>query len=456
VADSPYTILTAARGVNGKFSGTSGGEFAFITPTLGYASNGVTLTLVRKVNPPTPPEPPNPPEPPQPIAFHSVAATKNQYTTADGVEALGDSQRLYDVILGASVSGARQGFDALSGEVHASAATVAYGDARLVQQSILSRLRQPLGTALPAVQGSYQADYAADQPEPGLQPVAVAPSFDPRRFALWGEGFGSWGKVASNGNAASLDTSTGGFILGADAQIDPSFRLGVAGGFTRTSFDVDARLSSGTNESVLGSLYGSGQWGAINLRLGATYAHHDIDLTRTVTFPGFADQVTASTNGATLQAFGEVGYRLDGGLVSIEPFAGASVLRLHTGAFQENGGAAALTGLVRDYDLGTTTLGLRAEVQVNPDLPLIVRGLAGWRRAYGDVEPEALLAFAGGASTFMVSGVPVDRDALVAEAGLDWRASEALSLGIAYSGQIGERAQEHSLKGNLTWRFSSY
>jgi outer membrane autotransporter protein len=450
VADVPYTILTAQGGVAGTFSGTSGGEFAFITPTLGYANTGVTLTLVRKVIPPLPPLPP------APVAFHSVAVTKNQYTTADGAEALGEGHRLYDLILGASVSGARQAFDALSGEVHASTATVAYGDARLVQQSILSHLRQPLSTNLPTVQGSSQAAYAADRLETGLQPVTVAPSFDSGRSALWGEGFASWGKVASNGNAASLDTSTGGFILGADAQLDPSFRIGVAGGFTRTSFDVDARLSSGANGTVFGSLYGSGQWGAINLRLGAAYAHHDIDLTRTVTFPGFADQVTASTNGATLQAFGEVGYRLDGGLVAIEPFAGASVLRLHTGAFQENGGAAALTGLAQDYDLGTTTLGFRAEGQFRPDLPLIVRGLVGWRRAYGDVEPEALLAFAGGASTFMVSGVPVDRDTLVAEAGLDWQIRPDMTLGVTYSGQIGNRAQDHGVKGNFTWRFGTH
>jgi outer membrane autotransporter protein len=82
--------------------------------------------------------------------------------------------------------------------------------------------------------------------------------------------------------------------------------------------------------------------------------------------------------------------------------------------------------------------------------------MLGWRHAFGDVEPEALLAFAGGASAFAVSGVPVDRDALAVEAGLDWQASDALSLGVAYSGQIGERAQDHALKGSLVWRFGTH
>jgi outer membrane autotransporter protein len=465
VADVPFTILTANGGVTGAFSGTSGGEFAFVTPTLRYGHDTVTLTLVRKTEPPTPPNPPEPPQPPtlpeppvppQPVAFHSVAVTKNQYSTADGVEALGEGNHLYDILLGASVPGARQAFDALSGEAHASAVTVAYEDGRLVREAILTRLRQPMGTPLPAfAQGSYGAAYAAALPGSAAQPVAVVPSFDPRRFALWGEGFGSWGRVGSNGNAAGLETSTGGFIIGADAQLDPAFRLGVAGGFTRTSFDIDGRLSSGTNESVFGALYGSATWGRFNLQLGASYAAHDLDVSRRVLFPGFGDAANASYDGSTLQAFGEIGYGLTLGLASLEPFVGASVLRLHTDAFQEDGGVAALTGFGRTYELGTTMLGLRAAAQISSEVPLTLRAMLGWRRAYGDVEPAALLAFAGGASAFTVSGIPVDRNALAVEAGLDWQATQDISLGVAYSGQIGSHAQDHALKGNFTWRFDT-
>ncbi|MCB8823532.1 autotransporter outer membrane beta-barrel domain-containing protein, partial [Microvirga rosea] len=153
---------------------------------------------------------------------------------------------------------------------------------------------------------------------------------------------------------------------------------------------------------------------------------------------------------------GEVGYRLGWGALALEPFAGAALLRLESDGFQESGGAAALTGYGRSYELGTTTLGVRAEARLSAEMPLTVKGLIGWRHAYGDVVPSTLLAFAGGASPFAVSGVPVDRDALVAEAGLSWQASRSVSLGASYAGQIGARAQEHSLKGNLTWMFNSY
>jgi outer membrane autotransporter protein len=235
--------------------------------------------------------------------------------------------------------------------------------------------------------------------------------------------------------------------------ISPAARIGIAGGFTRTTFDGDARLSSGSNETTFGALYGSAAWGAVTVRMGAAYAAHDIDTQRSVRFPGFGEAVTASSGGATAQAFGEVGYRVALARVQVEPFVGVSLLRLRTDGFREDGGAAALTGFSQDHDLGTTTLGVRAEARLSDEVPLTLRGLLGWRHAYGDVNPKALLAFAGGASAFAVAGTPIDRDAVVAEAGLDWQATREISLGIAYAGQIGSQAQDHALKGNFIWRF---
>jgi fibronectin-binding autotransporter adhesin len=438
---SPYTILTADGGVIGRFAGTeAGADFAFVTPTLGYGTNAVTLTLVRKVEP-QPPEPPTPPTPdtptppvPTPVAFHSVAVSANQYRVADAIEALGEGSPLFDTVIGASASGARQAFDALSGEAHASAATTAVSDVQRVQDTILGRLRN------------------GAENHPGN---VAYPTLDPRRVTFWGEGFGSWGKIRSNGNAAGMDTSTGGFIIGAETKIDETYRIGIAGGFMSTSFDIDGRLSSGTNETVFGSVYGAAKWDAINVRLGVLFAHHDVDVSRAIALPGFSDRASASYNGTSLMAFGEVGYEFDIGKVKLEPFLGASIMRLHMDGFREDGGPAALVGYGRTYELGTTTLGIRAETQLGTDLPITLRGMVGWRHAFGDVNPAALLAFSGGVSAFEVSGIPLDQNAFVAEAGLDWQMTKDTTLGVSYAGQIGRRAQEHEVKGNFTWRFET-
>ncbi|WP_414474478.1 autotransporter domain-containing protein [Microvirga sp. M2] len=426
-----YTILTAQGGVSGTFAGVTS-NFAFLKPSLLYTADTIQLALSRNA-----------------VSFAEVAETRNQSAAAAGAEALGAGHMVYNALVQLDAANARSAFDALSGEVHASAATSAYGDAREIRNAVLGRLRQPAGSPA-TVAAAFAADLPGVAPLPTPVPV---PTLDPRRFALWGTAFGSWGKLDGHGNAAGMDTATGGFAIGADATFDQAYRIGIAGGFTRTTFDIDGRLSSGSNESVFGALYGSGTWGGLNLRLGTSYAIHDIDTSRRVVFPGFSDNLSASYNGWTAQAFGELGYRFEAGIAILEPFVGASILRLHTDGFGETGGAAALTGFARGYDLGTTTVGLRAEARLGADVPLMVRGLVGWRHAYGDVEPVALLAFGNGTAAFAAAGVPVDRDALVAEAGLDWQATQDISLGVSYQGQIGERAQDHGLKGNFTWRF---
>jgi subtilase-type serine protease len=436
-AETPLEIVTSAGETTGVFGSLRTNSIsAFLDPRVQYTASGVTVSFDRNG-----------------VAFASAATTLNNARAAAALDTIGSSGQFDNAVMRLDAVSADQAFSLLTGEAHGGAAASAYGDARLVQDTLLGRLRAPFGIS-PV--GQVRAAFAADRPGVQEQPVAVPyPSLDPRRFNLWGEGFGSWGRVRSNGNAATLDTSTGGFILGAEANIEQTYRIGLAGGFTRTVFDLDGRLSSGVNEGVFGAIYGSSQWGAIALRLGASYAGQDIDTDRTITFPGFADRTSASYGGSMLQAFGEVGYRFDLARAQIEPFVGASALRLHTDGFVENGGLAALVGYGRSYELGTATLGVRAQAQLSEEVPVMLKGMLGWRHAFGDVVPEALLAFRDGAAPFTVSGAPVDRNALVAQAGLDWQPTRDVSLGVSYTGQVGPRAQDHAVKGNLTWYFET-
>jgi len=79
--------------------------------------------------------------------------------------------------------------------------------------------------------------------------------------------------------------------------------------------------------------------------------------------------------------------------------------------------------------------------------------MLGWRHAYGDVVPSVLLGFQGGAQAFSASGVPIDRDAFVAEAGMSYAVSSSVSVGVSYSGQFGQRATDNAFKGRLDWSF---
>ncbi|MBV9589077.1 MAG: autotransporter domain-containing protein, partial [Hyphomicrobiales bacterium] len=110
------------------------------------------------------------------------------------------------------------------------------------------------------------------------------------------------------------------------------------------------------------------------------------------------------------------------------------------------------TGFARDFDIQTTTLGVRSELAF-ASLPVSVTTMLGWRHAYGDVVPSVLLGFQGGAQAFSASGVPIDRDAFVAEAGVNYAVSSMFSVGLSYSGQFGQRATDNAFKGRVDLRF---
>jgi len=102
---------------------------------------------------------------------------------------------------------------------------------------------------------------------PGSKSATVMPAPRPEsRYALWGEALGGQANTDGDRNAAGLSRRTGGAVLGADMLLfdngPDSLRVGVAGGYTQSRFDLDPRLSSGRLESGHAALYAGGRFGA--------------------------------------------------------------------------------------------------------------------------------------------------------------------------------------------------
>ncbi|ACA15651.1 outer membrane autotransporter barrel domain protein [Methylobacterium sp. 4-46] len=444
-----YPILTAGGGVSGSFAGVTA-NFAFLTPTLRYQANEVDLTLTRND-----------------VPFAAVARTRNQAAAANGIQASGGASAVTARTVGLTTPEAVGAFQALSGDIHASSVSAASETAFFVREAILDRLRR--GEAGVRDYGSLPASYTADLPGRAA-PAAPVPVrvLDPRVFGLWGQGFGSFGEARSDGNAVAVSRDTAGFVLGADLRLGNGLTLGVAGGYTTTSLDTPGRVQSGTIESGFGGVYGGYEAGPFALRLGAVYAGDSLRTRRSVTFPGVAETEAARYGGATVQGFGEIGYRIVlGGAPSvagkdplapiptfIEPFVGGASVSIDRDRFAETGGVGALTGAARTAEIPTLTAGMRAQTGLDLGFgaPVILHGLLGYRRAFGDVVPTALLAF-GTAPGFVTAGIPIDRDALLARAGLSLRLSERATLDVSYTGQVGPRAQDHAVKGGFTYRF---
>lgn len=437
-ATQTYAIITAGGSVTGTF-GTVISDFAFLTPTLSYDAQNVYLTLDYNN-----------------IDFATYANTLNQAAAAGAAQSLGFDNAVFDAIFGMSADELPAAFDALSGEIGASAKGVLINDGQFVRNAVFERLATagsaapsgiavaPLGYTAPA-----KPQKAGDVPYPTKAAPAVmaAPA-----SVLWAQGFGSWGSTDGNGNAASIDRDTGGFFIGADTLVG-DWRIGVLGGYSQTSFDVNARASSGTSDNIHAGIYAGTSWGAVNFRSGASYTWNDISTSRNVGIPT-PQLLEADYDAGTTQVFGELGYGLSFGAVDFEPFAGLAYVNLHTDGFTETGGPAALMSGSDSTDATYTTLGLRASTTFDTaSFTTTLRGMLGWRHAFGDITPTTAYQFAAGGSPFTVSGVPIAENALVMDIGLDMALTNAASIGVFYSSQFGDSAQDQSVRGTLNWKF---
>lgn len=429
---SAYTIISADGSLSGTFDDVTS-DFAFLNPDLfyDYGAGTVDLELVRNDR-----------------DFASVALTSNQIATAQGIESIGfdAGHAVYDAVaqLADDDRLIRASFDALSGEIHGSAMTTLIEDSRFVRSAANDRLRAAFGGTgaiiLPAL--AY-----------GVGEVAAPVAPDHAGPVLWSHGFGSWGSTDSNGNAASLDRSTGGLLIGADTSIG-DWRMGLLAGYSQSSFDAKDRASSGSSTNYHLGLYSGTGWGALGLRTGAAYTWHNIDTRRSVAIPGLTDSLSSDYSAGTFQAFGELAYglELDFG-TRLEPFANLAHVNLHRGGFAERGGAAALSGTSETIGITYTTLGLRGEHNVTlGTMDTTLKGTLGWRHASGDITPESTHAFSV-SDAFTVASAPIAKDTAIIEVGLGLNLTPEAALGLSYTGQLASDASDHGFKANLSVRF---
>ena len=453
-----YLIIDndGADAVSGTFGAVTS-NLAFLTPTVVYDGgdgNDVMVTMTRND-----------------VEFGDIAQTPNQSTVAGALNGLPINSPLVAAVFGQSAEGARQAFDALSGEVHATLASTLARDARFTRGAIFSRLQQAFygGASANGGGSGNSGEFAAlgntgttsvagrfDAPMMGLgmgstKDAGASPSASPLVF--WTQAFGSWGDADGDGNAATAKRTIGGFLSGVDTGIGNGWRAGAVLGYSRSNVSVSQRISSAEIDSYHLAAYAGGPVSAFALRTGASWSWNDIDTERTVVFPGFLDRVEADYGGDTGQIFGEIALPMGAGTLAYEPFAGLAYVHVSTDRFTEQGGIAALDGFGGDQNVGFSTLGIRfaAETTIG-GTRVTPRASFAWQHAFGDVDPMRTLAFSG-APGMTIAGTPLARNSALIEAGLDVSLSPSATLGISYNGEIASDVEDHGVSGRLNWRF---
>jgi outer membrane autotransporter protein len=427
-----YTILTATGGVTGAFADVSTDNLPFLQASLSYDTHDVLLTLTRNG-----------------VPFASVATTANQAAVARAADTGPAASGLGLAVTTQSAAGARQAFDALSGEVHASAQAVMIEDSLYAREAVLGRMRQAAfaggGGATAALSAGGPTAAAAGE---GGRAAAPANTF-------WTQAVGGWGRFDGDGNAADIRRTTTGFFAGVDHRLGPHWLAGLAGGYTNASVHVADRGSSARVETAHLAGYAAGAYGPWNLRFGAASSFSTLTTSRSVAFPGTSDTATANYDATTAQVFGEVGYGSTLGAIAVEPFAGLAYVHARSDDFAETGSAMASLSGSAAADIGYSSLGARFATSIaQPDgLVLTPRLSVAWQHAFGATDSTATLSFQSTGAPFAIAGLPIARDSALVDSGFDLKISAQAKVGLTYSGRFGRDVSDNSVRADLIWQF---
>ncbi len=468
--NTTYNILHATGTFNGtRFSGVSA-DLAYLTPSLSYSDNDqdARLTLTRKLVPPgttpvppaqpgpgvTPPMPAPDPvgsPPSRPIRFADLVTDRNASAAANAIDSMPADNEVYRHALNLPNGAPQPFFSALSGKSHAGAIGAMQGVGGQARDVPLSHLRANLGAGMRA--GAPTASMGASDVAPAS---SVLPTSNAR--PAWAQLVGNWQRMGASSETSEVRVHTGGVFAGADGAIGNGWRLGGALGYTDSNLrtdGVDGKVDISSYSAIVygGKAFDVGD-GKLNLLLGGSYTWHDINSKRRIAVGGLDQTLRADYGANTTQLFTELGYAIEvGQALSVEPYAGLAWANLRSRAFRESGGSAALSGASQDNQTTTSTLGLRGRQLVTLDKfeGWITAG-AGWRHAFGDLNPTARMAFDVG-NAFTVAGAPIARNAALVEAGLGTAMGRSGTLDLSYAGQFGSGTQEHGATLTARWAF---
>lgn len=392
-----YTILSDGgftdSSVTGEFSAVTS-NLTFLSPVLSYDAAAVYLRLVRND-----------------VAFESVATTANQASVAHAISLLSPFDPIYASIAVLDPALARNAFDQLSGASIASARTAIVDDSRNVREAIASHGR---------------AGHAAD--------------------TIWTSAWGHWGDNDGAANTVRQSNHGGGVIVGAERELDEvSVGAVLAHGELVTSAGADETRARSNHAG----LYASTELDHWQFQGGVIYTNYDGRTHRNIDIPNLSSRSDGPLHVNLTQAFGEAGYRVDGGCWSFMPYMNLARTWYHHDSERETGSVASL-----DIDGGGSavnagTAGVHGALAASGDVT--VHGDLGYVSTWGDRAPRQTQHFTGDATSMTIAGTPIARHGATAELGATFRVGRRTTVDASYEGRFSGAGADQSARISAQW-----
>jgi uncharacterized protein with beta-barrel porin domain len=296
---------------------------------------------------------------------------------------------------------------------------------------------------------------ASPPPQPGMyyKSLVYHAPVDPRRWSIWGAGYGGQSNLNGSALAGSHDLSARayGFATGLDYRVTPYSVVGFALGGGGTNYSISNGLGGGHSDMFQAAVYSLTRVDAAYVSAAIAYGWHNETTGRTVTVAGF-DQLTAGFDANNIAGRVEGGYRFavpgifDLPGFGLTPYGAFQMQAFYTPSYSETATAGSSL-FALSYDAHTTNV-IRTELgawidrpfRIYDDAVLSLRGRAAWAHDdWSDLTyTPSFLSLVG--TSWSETGAPPPRDLLLASA----VAEVGFSNGISVAGKFDTELSQHS------------
>ncbi|NWB49659.1 autotransporter outer membrane beta-barrel domain-containing protein [Pseudomonas gingeri] len=272
----------------------------------------------------------------------------------------------------------------------------------------------------------------------------VATGESARNTGLWGQAFGGSSHLDERDDIAGYHARYSGFLLGADAALNDSWRAGGLFSYTKTTVNNDGDNAGSSADVKSYGLFGYASYQAnpwyLDLSLGAI--QHQYDTQREINFSGFNGAAKGQHDGMQYIASAVAGYPIDLGPglahTILTPIAGLTYSTLRQDSYTESGGNGAALHLDSSNSTSLKSdLGAKLERSFATSYGSVVPSAQlTWRHEYHDNGLQSVANFAAdtsGATSFSSPGAKAIADTGVLALGVTLLHSENFSVGAKYT-----------------------
>ena len=429
-SNESLTVLFAAHGVNGRFSGFDNpyprqpGKLLYYD--LKYESNAVILEAVQN-------EFKN--------SLSVFTLTGNQNATAGALDsAISDPrQDAVHAYLNA------RGIQAVPGLLDQIApeelgAIDSIGSARM--NGVVNSLQNRFAEIRSSRQDASTVAKATLPPSTSAKSAHDAPVLTPppkQRHGVFTTASGDFSKIGNTADANGYDTEAGTILAGYDARIDDSLTVGVLVGYSHSDSDLHGNggIDADGCNAALYAQYVRNDW-FLESMIGGGYYSYDTDR------EALNGTARGDTDGGSFDGYLSIGKDLRSGSLTVTPFASLLYVRTGIDEYDETGSLQPLQIESQAADSLRSRLGFRVSKAFTKGACIITPyASAEWQYELLDDAPSVDYSFANGAGgTATATGPETGQHSLLAGAGLQV-AWERYACYLSYQADLGRENYEN-------------